>query len=233
MTPADHQAAQAWNRSFAVEEFIFGREPNAYLRAQADVLPRGGRALCVADGEGRNSVWLARHGLEVDAFDVADAAVAKACQLAREAGVTVHTHVASCDSWNWQADTYDLIAAIFVQFADPALRARLFQCMIWSLKPGGLLILQGYTPRQLEYKTGGPGHVSHFYTAAMLQEAFSSLDIREMIDYEADLQEGRRHVGKSALIGMVAVKPGASREEGRDRLALSSASPFASCSDAA
>jgi SAM-dependent methyltransferase len=158
----------------------------------------------VADGEGRNSVWLADQGLKVDAFDIAATGVAKARELAAQRGVTVNFAVADCDAYAWPDAALDGVAAIFVQFADPDLRARLFANMVRSLKPGGWLVLQGYTPRQLDYRTGGPPLVSHLYTESLLREAFSELDIDTLREYEAELAEGSGHHGRSALIGMVA-----------------------------
>lgn len=196
-----------WNRRFAGEDYLFGREPNEYLRAKASLLAPGGRALCVADGEGRNSVWLARQGMQVEAFDIAEVGVAKARKLAADAGVSVAFHVAGCDTWSWAADAYDAVVAVFVQFADPAMRGRLFSNMVRALKPGGVLILQGYTPKQLDYNTGGPGELSHLYTTDLLREAFASLQTMELVAYEAELSEGARHAGRSALIGLVATKP--------------------------
>jgi 2-polyprenyl-3-methyl-5-hydroxy-6-metoxy-1,4-benzoquinol methylase len=199
-------AAATWNKRFEGDEFLFGREPNLYLREQSARLAPAGRVLCVADGEGRNSVWLAGQGHRVDAFDIAENGVAKARALAASAGVTVNYSVSDCDGWAWSEAAYDAVVAIFVQFADPAMRERLFANMVRALKPGGLLVLQGYTPRQLEYKTGGPGIESHLYTEALLRSAFAGLDIVELRDYEAELTEGRQHAGRSALIGMVARK---------------------------
>ncbi len=198
--------AATWNQRYAGAGYLFGREPNAYLHAQAGHLPPGGRVLSVADGEGRNSVWLARQGMAVSAFDVSDVAVAKARKLADEAGVSVDLHVTDCERWPWAAAGFDAVVGIFFQFADPTERARLFAHMAAALKPGGVLILQGYTPKQLDYKTGGPGQLSHLYTAELLRAAFASLDIVELVEYEAELQEGERHIGRSALIGLVARK---------------------------
>jgi hypothetical protein len=96
------------------------------------------------------------------------------------------------------------VAAIFVQFADPALRERLFARIVRSLKRGGTLVLQGYTPKQLDYRTGGPPLASHLYTEALLREAFTDLDIVALREYEAELAEGSGHRGRSALIGLVA-----------------------------
>ena len=196
--------AGTWNKRFAAQGYLFGTEPNDWLRQHADVWAPGQRVLCVADGEGRNSVWLAARGLRVDAFDIAEVGVAKARELARARGVDVNFQVADCDAFAWQAEAYDGIAAIFIQFADPALRERLFRRMADALKPGGTLLLQGYAPKQLEYRTGGPPLLSHLYTEPLLREAFASLDIVELRDYEAEVHEGSGHSGRSALIGMVA-----------------------------
>lgn len=195
-------AAEKWNQRFAKEGYLFGTEPNDYLREQAPHLPRAGTALCVADGEGRNSVWLARQGLQVEAFDIASVGVDKARALAQQAGVQVHYQVADCETWDWPTARFDLVAAIFIQFASPDERSRLFARMVRSLKPGGLLVLQGYTPRQLEYKTGGPGVLSHLYDEPLLREAFADLDIEELRLYEQDLTEGEHHLGRSALVGL-------------------------------
>ena len=206
MTQTFADAASMWNQRFSGPDYLFGRTPNAYLQSKAHLLPAQGAALCVADGEGRNSVWLARQGLTVQAFDISEVGVTKARRLAAESQVTVDFTVAGCDQWNWTPESHDVIAAIFIQFADPLTRERLFAHMIRALKPGGLLILQGYTPRQLEFKTGGPGQLSHLYTVDLIREAFRELRIMELIDYEAQLDEGTQHVGRSALLGLVASK---------------------------
>lgn len=200
-------AAQTWNKRFGTADFIFGTEPNVWLREHAGVWHKGQRVLCVADGEGRNSVWLAGQGLRVDAYDIAELGVAKARQLAAEQGVSVNYTVADCDSFAHGDGVYDGVAAIFVQFADPAMRARLFDNIRRSLKPGGALILQGYTPKQLDYKTGGPPFASHMYTEPMLREAFAGFEVLDLRDYEVELTEGSQHKGMSAVIGLVARKP--------------------------
>lgn len=204
--PAFTDAAETWNRRFAADGFYFGTEPNGWLREHAAALSAGGRVLSVADGEGRNSVWLARQGWRVDAFDISEVGVRKAQALAAEAGVSVDFQVADIDGWAWPQAAYDGVAAIFVQFADPALRARLFAHIVDTLKPGGVLLLQGYTPRQLVYRTGGPGQLTHLYTEPMLRQAFAALEIVTLREYETELAEGSGHHGRSALIGMVARK---------------------------
>ena len=202
--PAFDDPAGTWNQRFAKEGFLFGTEPNAWLREHAHLWKPGERVLCVADGEGRNSVWLAARGLEVEAFDIADVGVAKARELAARHGVRVSFEVADCDGYAWREGAFDGVAAIFVQFADPPMRARLFENIKRSLRPGGTLVLQGYTPKQLEYRTGGPPIASHLYTEAMLREAFADMDIVELREYEAEVAEGTGHLGHSALVGLVA-----------------------------
>jgi len=202
--PSFADPAGTWNRRFADDGFLFGSEPNAWLREHASVWSPGARVLCVADGEGRNSVWLAERGLAVDAFDIAEVGVAKARRLAAQRGVTVNFAVAGCDAYPWPEGVYDGVAAIFVQFADPAMRGRLFAHIVRSLKPGGTLVLQGYTPKQLDYRTGGPPLASHLYTETLLREAFADLDLVVLREYEADIAEGSGHCGHSALIGLIA-----------------------------
>lgn len=201
-----NDAANTWDERFSRPDYLFGTEPNAWLASQRALFEPGRRALAVADGEGRNSVWLASLGLQVDAFDLSQVGVAKARALAQQGGVSVNYQVADCDGWNWQDGVYDYVVAIFVQFADPAMRARLFANMVRTLKPGGYLLLQGYTPKQLEYKTGGPGILEHLYTPQLLRNELPGLSIVDLRDYEDELAEGARHTGKSALIGLVAQK---------------------------
>ncbi len=151
------------------------------------------------------ATWNNRFG--GDAFDVAEVGVKKAKMLASSQNVRVNFSVYGCDEYPWPADTYDGVAAIFVQFADPAMRGRMFATIKKTLKPGGYLVLQGYTPKQLEYKTGGPSLASHLYTPEMLQEDFGDFEIVALRAYEDDLSEGAQHKGRSALIGLVARRP--------------------------
>jgi SAM-dependent methyltransferase len=197
-------AADKWNRRFAGDDFAFGTAPNAWLREHAALLPARGHVLCVADGEGRNSVWLAQQGFAVDAFDISEVGVAKARRYAREQGVAVDYAVADGDALAWPEAVYDGVVAIFIQYATPAERTRLFANMRRCLRPGGVLMLLGYTPQQIVHRTGGPGIDAHLYTAALLREACAGMAIERIEEFEAELAEGSSHVGRSALIGLVA-----------------------------
>lgn len=200
-------AQATWDKRYTRDDYLFGTLPNAFLAAQAMRLCAGQRALCVADGEGRNSVWLARQGLTVSAFDISPVGVEKARKLAAMQGVTVDYAVSDVAGWRWPTAELDVVAAIFVQFADPELRVSMFKSMLGTLKPGGLVLLQGYTPKQLDYKTGGPPQVAHLYTEAMLRQAFDGCEIIELRAHESEIDEGAQHSGMSALIDLVARKP--------------------------
>ena len=196
-----------WDDRFAKPGRLFGDAPNGFLVREAHRLAPGARALCVADGEGRNSIWLAEQGQAVTAFDLSSVAVDKARSWAAERHQAVDFHVAGVDDWDWSADAFDAVVAIFVQFAEPALRDRLFAGMWRTLKPGGLLLVQGYTPKQLEYRTGGPGKIEHLYTAELMRDLLPDAEWLVLRDYEAELSEGSGHAGRSALLDGVARKP--------------------------
>lgn len=198
--------APTWDQRYGAAGFLYGTEPNAYLARQRHLLASGKKALAVADGDGRNSVWLARQGLAVDAFDLSPVAVAKARELAQQAAVAVNYHACDCEAWPWVPQAYDYVVAIFIQFAAPALRQRLFANMMASLKPGGYLILQGYVPTPQELAAMGPDLLDHLYTEPLLRSAFAAMRIVDLQVYQAVLAEQGPHSEPSALIGMVGQK---------------------------
>jgi SAM-dependent methyltransferase len=198
---------QTWNARFACEDFLFGEEPNAFLRAQAHWLRAGSSVLCVADGEGRNSVWLAEQGHRVSAFDFAPNAVAKAKRLAERRNVKVDHQLGDAYTWPWTSKHYDALVAVFIQFLPPERRDGVFAAMQSAVAPGGLILLEGYRPEQVDYGTGGPPRREHMYTRAWLERTFSGWEILLLEDYDAEIREGRAHSGMSALIDLVARKP--------------------------
>jgi cyclopropane fatty-acyl-phospholipid synthase-like methyltransferase len=197
---------ERWQTRFGTADYIFGKEPNAFLKAQASRLPASGTALSIADGEGRNGVWLAEQGLDVLAVDFSPVALEKSRALAAERGMRLRTEAADVTSWRWPEAAFDVVVAIFVQVVFPAERTVFFKNLKRALKPGGLLIMQGYRTEQLTFRTGGPPEAERLYTRALLQEAFgdmAQLDIRE---HDSTISEGTAHVGMSALIDLVAKK---------------------------
>ena len=210
MKPSDLSAgpgSASWDDRYAGDEYLFGTEPNRFLVACRSLLGDGGRALCVADGEGRNSVWLASEGFDVDAFDASPVAVEKARRLAAKRGVSVRFTVADADSWSWPESAYDVVAAIFIQFASPDLRRRMFDRIAQTLRPGGLLLLEGYRVEQLAYGTGGPRSTAQLYTEEQLRTELAVLRLEQLRSYDEAVEEGGAHSGMSALIDVVARRP--------------------------
>ncbi|MFM9968317.1 MAG: SAM-dependent methyltransferase [Burkholderiales bacterium] len=198
-----------WNTRFSIDSYLFGKAPNAFLAAQKGRLKAGGKALSIADGEGRNGVWLAEQGLQVTAFDFSPVGAQKARKLATERGVAekYQTQVAELSAWDWDATQFDIIAAIFIQFATPPERAHMFAGICRALKPGGVLLLQGYRPEQIAYATGGPRVPEQMYTASLLKDAFAALEILELREHDSEVDEGEGHGGMSALLDLMARRP--------------------------
>lgn len=195
-----------WDERYRTDDYIFGTAPNVFLASQAALIRPGIRALAIADGEGRNGVWLAEQGARVHAVDFSRAALEKARKLAAARGVTLEIEQADILSWNWPEAAYDLVAAIFIQFAPPPERERIIAGIRRCLKPGGLLILQGYTPKQVEFGTGGPPNPANMYTADLLRDWFGDWEILHLAEHESVISEGSHHHGMSALIDLVARK---------------------------
>ncbi|MDH2917393.1 MAG: class I SAM-dependent methyltransferase [Gallionella sp.] len=195
-----------WDERYSGDEYFYGTEPNAFLVSQHALLKPNMRCLAVADGEGRNGVWLAEQGLGVLSVDSSPVAQEKAQRLARQRNVKMRFAQVDLMQWDGGGETFDVVAAIFVQFVGPAQRPQLFANLLRFIKPGGLLLLQGYTPRQLDYKTGGPSQVENLYSETLLREAFADMDILHLSEHDDIIREGSGHNGMSALIDLVARK---------------------------
>lgn len=201
----DRERAQ-WNERFKPEHYWFGTEPTPFLAEQAHRLKPGMTALSIADGEGRNGVWLARQGLKVTTVDLSPDGIAKAQRLAARYGVAIETICADLEAWDWGPPRFDLVVGILFQFAGPAWRDGIFRAMKDVLKPGGLLMIQGYRPEQIAYGTGGPPFVENLYTAELLRAAFAEMEILHLAEYDREQPEGMRSRGLCALIDLVARK---------------------------
>ena len=210
-TPMDHESRWDIRYREAGERYLFGTEANHYLVRHAPLMQAGQTALAVADGEGRNSVWLAAQRLEVTAVELSAVAVKKTRRLARERQVIVNIEIADMMAADWPPsrllNTHDWVIGIFIQFVGPAERVKQFADMKLLTRSGGRILLHGYTSKQLDYRTGGPSAVENLYTETMLREAFADWDIEELTEYEEEVAEGTGHKGRSALIGLIARKP--------------------------
>ena len=200
-------AISHWNERYrASDDYLFGKAPNAFLERQRARFKPNMTVLAVADGEGRNGVWMAEQGCEVWSVDAAPAGSERARALAKERGVALHVITRDIMEWDWAAQQFDAVVGIFFQFANPKMRAAIFAGMQQAVKPGGLLLLEGYGLKQLEYKTGGPGDAENLYTPAIVREAFSAMKFEVLLEYDASHSEGARLQGISALVDMVATK---------------------------
>jgi SAM-dependent methyltransferase len=195
-----------WQSRYAVEEFVFGETPNEFLASKQHLLPKRGKLLAVADGEGRNGVWLAQQGLDVLSLEFSSNAQAKARMLAERRGVTVEFSLEDVHGWTYPENAFDVVVDIFTQFSSPEQRVRKWDGIKRTLKPGGLLLLEGYTPKQLDYRTGGPKVPDQLYTREMLEAAFGSFAKLEIVQEERVMSEGRGHSGMSAVIDLVGWK---------------------------
>ncbi|MGZ3283017.1 MAG: class I SAM-dependent methyltransferase [Xanthobacteraceae bacterium] len=206
MAPDDVSEYERWEDRYRVPDYVFGTEPNYFLVSCKALLPGSGKALAVADGEGRNGIWLAEQGLEVLSLDFSPSAQQKARALAKQRGVTLTVAQADVHTWDYPEAAFDVVVEIFTQFSTPAERAKKWAGMRKALKRGGLLIIQGYTPKQLQYGTGGPKQVENLYTRAMLEEAFRDFRDMKIVEEEIEIYEGTSHGGMSAVINLTARK---------------------------
>lgn len=195
-----------WEERFATPDYVFGTDPALFLIDHAGRFTPGTTVLSVADGEGRNSVHLAGRGCDVTALEYAPSAVDKARKLAAAQQVSVDFRLADVLAHDWD-ERFDIVLGIFIQFVGPDDRARLFDGMARATRPGGLIMLHGYTPKQRDYKTGGPAAIENLYTPEMLAAAFEGWEILVNHPHERIIEEGRGHSGRSALIDFIARRP--------------------------
>ncbi|WP_343867632.1 class I SAM-dependent methyltransferase [Caenispirillum bisanense] len=195
-----------WDDKFAGRDYVYGTEPNAFLVSQRHRLTPGMEVLAVADGEGRNGVWLAEQGMRVSTVDGSPVAVQKALKLALDRRVTIHAQVADLTDWVWPVAAFDAVAAIFIHFG-PDLRRSMHHAMYGALKPGGLLLMEVFHPDQLGRGSGGPPVREMLYDAAILADDFRGADILHLDEVETDLDEGPLHRGSARVTRLVARRP--------------------------
>lgn len=194
-----------WDTRYGEPGFAYGTEANDFLVVSLKKLPPTGNVLCLADGEGRNSVFLAQRGYTVTAVDSSSVGLAKAKALAAERGVTITTCVADLADYQLPENTYDAIISIFCHLPLP-IRRRLHGQIPSSLKKGGVFLLEGYTPRQLEYGTGGPPIKELLMEITELKQELHQLNIIHGTELEREIHEGRLHTGLGAVVQLIAVK---------------------------
>jgi len=194
-----------WDERYSEQGYAYGTEPNTYLVSVIDRIPRG-RVLCLCEGEGRNAVYLAQQGCQVTAVDASSVGMRKAQQLASERGVRLDTVVSDLAHFSIDENQWDAIISIFCH-VPPALRAQVHAQCVAGLKPDGVLILEAYTPRQIDYKTGGPPVAEMTMNLLALEKELAGLAFLHAIEMDREVVEGKYHTGKGAVVQIVAKKP--------------------------
>ncbi len=207
MSEAGAERAAMWDRRYAGEGFAYGEIANAFLMGQRARLKAGMRALVPGDGEGRNGVWLAEQGLIVDTLDLSAHGVAKARRLAEARGVALNAVQADVLAWDWPRETYDVVALIFLHLVEDERRA-LHAKVVRAVKPGGLVILEAFRPEQIARRAagarGGPRDANLLYRLEDLRADFAALEMIELAEADADLDDGALHLGPSAVVRAIA-----------------------------
>jgi SAM-dependent methyltransferase len=189
----------AWDERYASGGFQFGEAPNDYLRAQAWRLRPGMRALCLGDGEGRNGVFLAGLGLQVTTIDWSAVGVEKARAFAARQGVALDARVADAAAWDYPAAAFDVIAWIYLHLPPPDRAAAAAGCLR-ALAPGGLLVLEGFSPAQEGRRSGGPKLPELLWSRDIAEALFAPLEVLEVTEGAVRLDEGPRHQGLAEVV---------------------------------
>lgn len=194
-----------WDQRYSADEYIYGKDPNEFLANAVNKIPKG-KVLCVAEGEGRNAVFLAEQGYDVVAVDSSTVGLEKARKLALERGVSIQTMVCDLAHFDIEAKSWDGVVSIFAH-VPPAVRKELHKKIVDGLRPGGVLILEAYRPDQLKYKTGGPPTAEFMMTLKGLEEELTGLNFDYGVELDRDIVEGKFHTGKGAVVQIIGIKP--------------------------
>ncbi|MFB1081715.1 class I SAM-dependent methyltransferase [Jeotgalibacillus sp. JSM ZJ347] len=196
----------AWDRKFQNKTYIYGKEPNEFIvYAQKKLKLKRGKLLAVAEGEGRNAVYMAGMGLDVTAWDYAEEGLKKTQMLAAEKQAHVQTALADLTDADWSPETYDAVINVFGHI-DPASRDSMLEGIKSTIKPGGYFISEVYSKHQLPYKTGGPPKEAFLYDAGKMLETFKDWKIIHFFTGEVMRKEGKLHNGLSHVIQIIAQK---------------------------
>ena len=201
--------AQRWDERYRSREYVFGTLPNDFLASVLPQLPKG-RALCLAAGEGRNSVFLAQHGYSVTAVDLSPVGLTKAERLAEERGVGIQTAAADLAQYSIEPRAWDLIVLIFAHL-EPSVRQSVHRAATEGLRPGGALVLEAFTPEQEELTAVGPAPSGRLMGIELLRDELRGLRLEVGREVQREIQEGTAHHGVRSVVQVLAVKPVSSR----------------------
>jgi SAM-dependent methyltransferase len=196
--------AEFWNQRYARDDFVYGTEPNDFVASVATRIPPG-PVLCLAEGEGRNAVFLATRGHSVTAVDQSKMALGKAQKLAAERGARIETIAADLAAYRIAPGSWAGIVSIWAHLPPP-LRRSVHAQVATGLRPGGVFVLEAYTPAQLAYDTGGPRSVELLMTAMELRDELAGLQFEIVREIERDVREGSKHTGWAAVVQVLALR---------------------------
>lgn len=193
-----------WDERYQGEEYVFGTQPNAFLKEVLPLLPKG-RALGLAEGEGRNGVFLAENGFQFEGVDTSAVGLAKAQNLAAQKGVSISTRVQDIVHMSITPNHYAVITSVFCHLLEPD-RSKTMQKIVNGLHKGGMFVGVFYHPDQIQYGTGGPKTAERLASMSLLQQAAHGLDWKIARHTVHPLTEGHRHVGMSSVIYLLGEK---------------------------
>jgi SAM-dependent methyltransferase len=193
-----------WDERYAGESFAYGKEPNDFLKNHAAQLPIG-NTLCIGEGEGRNAAYLASLGHQVTALDASSVGLQKAKSLAEEKHVEIQTIHADLNDYVFDAEAWDTVVAIFCHLP-PELRKQVHQSVVKTLRPGGMFILEAYTPEQLDYGTGGPPVKAMMMDLVTLRDELDGLRFIHAEESVREIIEGEHHTGMGAVVQVIGQK---------------------------
>jgi SAM-dependent methyltransferase len=191
--------AAMWDERFSQAEPVYGEQPNSYLRAQVPRLVPGAAVLVPGDGYGRNGLWLAKQGFRVHTVDLSLIGVERARKSARDTGLSLTTEQADLSTWAWPQNQFDAVFSIFLHLF-PNVRSAIHANMLRALVPGGVCVLEAFTPAQLKFSSGGPKQVDLLYSAEILRQDFADAEILALEEATLSLNEGRMHSGPGAVV---------------------------------
>ena len=194
-----------WNTVFQKEHYVYGKAPNVFLHEMHKKLNLSGNALAIAEGEGRNAVFLAEQGMNVTAWDYSEVALEKTRKLAKDRNVFVETNLVDLSDVEWPQQMYDEIVCIFGHFPKQ-LRQKTLEGAKEAVKPGGFFLTEVYSQYQIPYKSGGPKDINLLYEPEELLQVFSDWRIMHFFMGEVDRNEGELHNGLSHVIQFVGQK---------------------------
>jgi SAM-dependent methyltransferase len=194
-----------WDERYSEPGFAYGTAPNEFIASAADRIPKG-RILSLAEGEGRNAVYLASLGYEVTGVDGSEVGLRKAQELAAERGVTLRTIHADLSEFRIEPEQWDGIIACYCHLPS-AIRIPLHQAAVHGLKPGGVFVLEAFSKEQLSYGTGGPQSPDMLMDVDDLKQELAGLEFIHAVQVERDVREGSRHTGRASVVQIIGSKP--------------------------